>query len=224
LSSGLVRLREIGVRVGTLAVLGGEPTMFAPLLERAVLALRAVGIAERIEVVSNGLTPQRVTLAALAAIDRFTISVYVDGPELLDLWREWLVRAAPHVELQLRRSEGGWDRWTGDLRVSGERAQQMFEGCWYRKHCVTLERGRLFLCSRIAKLAHDDEGLVVGASTTLADVRGYLGRREAIPSCATCVPMMGLPTVRPGAQPDDRVARLDRRAVAWLRSTLAGGR
>jgi hypothetical protein len=219
-TAALDQLRRLGVRIGSLAVVGGEPTFDGALLERAVRAFRGTGAADRIEVVSNGLTPRGVTVGTLAAIDRFTISDYGLDDALLDGWRRWIARLAPHVEICIRHSREGWDAWTEERRVPPARAQAMFDTCWYRRHCVTLERGRLFACSRIAKLARDDEGLPLTSATTSAEIEAYLHRPEALPSCATCTPMMGLPTVPAGVQPDDRLARLQRRAVAWLDEDL----
>ncbi len=218
--AALEHLRRLGVRIGSLAVLGGEPTVDGALLERAVRAFRATGVADRIEVVSNGLTPQGVTPGTLAAIDHFTISDYGLDEALLDRWRRWLACRAPHIELSLRRNQDGWDPWIEERRVSRARAQTMYDACWYRKHCVTLERGRVFACSRIAKLARDDEGLLLTDATTLAELDAHLHRPEALPSCATCTPMMGLPMVPAGVQPDDRIHRLQRRAIAWFDATI----
>lgn len=215
-ADGLAQLGRLGVRIGALVVLGGEPTLDGNRLVRTLRALRGVGNFDRLEVVSNGLHPQGLTKEALRYIDRFVISVYFDEPALSELWRRWLAAVAPHVELQLRMHSDGWDRWTGDERVDDARAQQLYDACWYRKHCVTVERGRLFACSRIPKLARDAEGLPLTDETTLAAVIEYLNGDRFLPSCQTCVPMMGLGTVTPGVQPDDRITRLTSRAIAVL--------
>ncbi len=90
----------------------------------------------------------RTSLTMVRYIDRFVVSVYFDDSALSELWRRWLAAVAPHVELHLRVHADGWDRWTGDERVDDARAQQLYDSCWYRTHCVTVERGRLFACSR----------------------------------------------------------------------------
>ena len=148
-AAGLEQLGRLGIRIGTLVVLGGEPTLDGNRLVRTLRALRGVGNFDRLEVVSNGLHPQGLTEEALRYIDRFVISVYFDDPALSELWRRWLTFVAPHVELQLRVHADGWDRWTGDEQVDEAQAQQLYDACWYRKHCITVERGRLFACSRI---------------------------------------------------------------------------
>lgn len=216
----LSRLRDLGFRVGTLVVLGGEPTIDGALLERALLALHAVGIASAIEVVSNGLTPQGLTARSLSLIDRFTVSVYGYDDDLLDRWRRWLGTVAPGVELRLRRTDA-WDQWTARHSVTPDEAQRMYEACWYRRHCITVERGRVFACSRIAKLGRDREGIELAGGATRDDVEAYLNAPRAFDSCADCTPMMNLATVPVGEQPDDRVARLQRRAIDWLDRAIA---
>lgn len=216
LVSALRILRDAGVRIRSLGVLGGEPTINGPLLERAVVAFRALDVAERIEVVSNGLTPRGLTEAAARAIDRFTISDYGLDERLLDRWREWLTIVAPAVEVVVRGQGDGWDAWTTLRRASPEQAQAFYDACWYRKHCVTVERGRLFSCSRVPKLARDDEGFPLKEETTFEAIELWLHRAEALPSCRSCAPMMDLPRVSAGVQPDARLSALQARALAWL--------
>ncbi len=217
---GLEQLKRVGFRIASLGVLGGEPTLSRTKLEAAVTGFRALDIADRIEVVSNGLTPQGLSPAALRAVNRLTVSVYGYEDSLLDAWMHWVSLAAPHVELVLRRNLEGWDPWTESRRVSPEEAQGMYNACWYRKHCITLERGRLFPCSRVPKLGRDEEGLLLTSRTTLEEISSHLHRPTALRSCADCTPMMGLPTVPPGIQPDNRIELLQRRAVTWLQRDI----
>lgn len=217
----LESLFKAGVRVKSLAVLGGEPTIDGRLLERALTRISAIGIADRIEVVTNGLTPRGLSRAALKRIDRLSISDYGLGETIRDRYRTWIALAAPNVELIFRKSDDGWDPWEEEREVSAAQAQAMFDDCWYRRHCTTVERGRLFVCSRIAKLSRDDEGLAVTAMTTVSAVQAYMHQALAFPSCATCTPMMGLERVPAGVQPDDRIQRLEKRAIGWLDSAIA---
>jgi hypothetical protein len=224
LAGSLRVLRDAGVRIGSLAVLGGEPTLHGPLLERAVVAFRALDVAERIEVVSNGLTPRGLTPTAARTIDRLTVSDYGLAPALLARWREWLALVAPAVEFIVRSTGDGWDAWTTVRSVSAERAQGFYEDCWYRRHCATVERGRLFACSRVAKLARDDEGLPLTGETTMTTIEAWMHRPEALPSCRSCTPMMNLLKVAAGVQPDERLAALESRALAWLDVAIASAK
>lgn len=217
----LENLFNAGVRVKSLAVLGGEPTIDGRLLESALTRIRAIGIADRIEVVTNGLTPRGLSKTALKHIDRLSISDYGLGEKTHERYRTWIALAAPHVELIFRKSDDGWDPWEELREVSAAQAQAMFDDCWYRRHCATVERGRIFVCSRIAKLSRDNEGLAVTPTTTFSDVHAYMNQPQALPACSTCTPMMGLELVPAGVQPDDRIQRLEARAVEWLDSAIA---
>lgn len=220
IAESLLNLFKAGIRVKSLAVLGGEPTIDVRLLERALTRISSIGIAERLEVVTNGLTPRGLSKTALKHIDRLSISVYGLGETILERYRTWITLVAPHIELILRRSDEGWDPWDAEREVPASQAQAMFDDCWYRRHCATLERSRLFVCSRIAKLSRDNEGLAITASTTLGEVSGYMNRTLALPSCSTCTPMMGLELVPAGVQPDDRIPRLEARAIEWLDAAI----
>jgi organic radical activating enzyme len=220
ISTSLERLYQIGIRVKSLAILGGEPTIDGRLLEKAIAKIASTGITERIEVVTNGLTPHGLTKESLNHIDRLSISVYGLGETILERYRLWLQLVANHVELVFRRSDEGWDPWISNHKVSEEQAQKMFNTCWYRRHCTTVERGHLFACSRIAKLGRDNEGLPIQPETSLEDVDAYLNGTHALPSCATCTPMMGLGMVPAGVQPDNRIYRLEKKAVEWLEAEI----
>jgi hypothetical protein len=224
LTEGLSVLVDLGISIRSLAILGGEPTLAPRLLTRACREFSALKHVGRIEVVSNGLSPSGLELACLEFIDRFTLSAYTEDHRLADRWRQWLLAAAPAIELVVRRPDE-WDQWTGNTEVSPEQAQDIFQRCWYRKHCVTLERGRLFICSRIAKGVADEEGLpLIRGQTGAEDVANYLNSPLHKPSCRRCIPMMGLPRVAPGVQPDDRIARLTDRAIEVLQRRIHEGK
>lgn len=218
---GLAHLQRLNIQIGSIAVLGGEPSFHRGLLEQALNAFSKFDNIEQIEVVSHGLTPQNISKATLPKIDKFTISVYFDNAELEELWKNYLQRFAPETKLSLRVDKE-WDQWIGDEAADDRPAQEIFDYCWYRKHCVTLERQRLFLCSRIPKLSSDSEGIVLDQSTTLPQIQAYLNRPSFTASCKTCTPMMGLPTVAAGQQPDDRIEKMLPRAITYLRSELIG--
>lgn len=220
LAVALKHLERCGVTIGSLALLGGEATLAKSALRGALEVAGAANNVQAVELVTNGLTPRGVAPDALTHVNRVSLSDYTHNTQLADAWTRWLAAVAPHVEL-VRRQHDQWDRWTDpvDLGVAG--GQAAYDTCWYRRHCVTLERGHLFVCSRIPKLGADDQALALTATTTLADIESHLTAPVAPASCRTCTPMAGLPGVAAGIQPDDRLPRLTERALAWF-SAQAG--
>lgn len=215
----LNHLLSFGVTVQRLVIVGGEPTLVPEQLMAVARYAKETPNIYEVEVVSNGLSPEKVSKELLASIDRFVISMYLEGDALLDAWVTWIGEVAPHVEVIARRHES-WDRWNGNERVSDEEAAKIWSSCWYRKHSITLERGRIFTCSRIPKLGHDDEGICVNALDSLQQLGDYLNAEEPLSSCATCIPMMSFAPVVPGQQPDDRLRILGPRAIKILTEKL----
>lgn len=219
--TGLSHLQRMKIKIGSLGVLGGEPTFDRSTLATALEEFSKFDNIERVEVVSHGLTPQNISKKALQFIDKLTISIYFDNMELIELWKKYIDKFAPHIDLSLR-TDNEWDKWLGSEIVEDSKAQEMFNYCWYRKHCVTLERQRLFMCSRIAKLSQNKEGMILDDTTSVDALISYLNQKTFIASCKTCTPMMGLQTVKAGQQPDDRIYKMLPKAINFLKTELNG--
>jgi organic radical activating enzyme len=219
--SGLSELRRLNIKIGSLGVLGGEPTFNQNIFAKALKEFSKFDNIERIEVVTHGLTPQNIRREALKFIDKLTVSIYFDNEELTQLWQIYIDKFAPHIELCFR-ADKYWDKWLGSEIVDNSKAQEMFYNCWYRKHCVTLERQRLFRCSRIAKLSQDQEGIILNSNTSFNEVKNYLNQNSFIASCKTCTPMMSLTTIKAGQQPDNRIMKMLPIAIKFLRTELYG--
>ena len=219
--TSLKHLQRLKIKIGSLGILGGEPTFNQKNLTASLTEFAKFDNIERIEVVSHGLTPQNISRESYKLIDKLSISVYFDNQELIHLWKAYTSKFAPHLELSVRKDKD-WDKWLGNEIVDDYKAQEMFDYCWYRKHCVTIERQRLFVCSRISKLSKDNEGIILDGETRIQDVESYLNQTSFLPSCKTCTPMMGLPTVKAGQQPDDRISKLERKAVEFLKAQING--
>ena len=217
--SGLSHLRRLNIKIGSLGILGGDPTYEPEKLEKALAAVSMFDNIGQIEVVSHGLMPQNISKSALKFINKLSISVYFDNEELIALWKIYLDKFAPTVKLSVRVDKE-WDQWMGRHVADDVKAQKMFNHCWYRKHCATIERNTLFLCSRIAKLRCDSEGITLNERTSFDDIKNYLNRKLFTTSCKTCTPMMGFPKIKAGQQPDGRIAKMAPRAVNFLRTEV----
>jgi hypothetical protein len=203
--------------------MGGEAALFPKRLADALSAFREVGLVDRFEVVTNGLQPQGLLPATLRQTDRVSISDYGYSDELVAGWRAYVTHEAPAVELISRRHTDGWDAWEEVDAVDDARALSAYETCWYRRHCITIERGRLFLCSRVPKLGRDAEGLLLTDAASIHDIQAYLRSPTALPSCATCGPVLSGRKIAPGVQPDDRIQRLEAKAITWLQARTHRG-
>lgn len=213
---GLKRLQNLNINIGMLVVVGGEPLLVGNLLSEAVRAFKAVKNVKRLEVVSNGLYPQGLPVDALPWIDQFTISLYFQSSRLLTLWEGWIRKHSRSTEFVVRDKTGQWDKWWGNFSTSFQQAQLMYDSCFYRRHCTTLERELLFPCSRMAKVGCDDEGLPLTDTLSLQQVEAYLNAPMHFSACRFCTPMMGLPKVKGGIQPDERIEKFVQQAIRFL--------
>lgn len=214
-ADALACLERNAIRIGSLALLGGEATLVPAALVAALRLAASSEVVGRVEVVTNGLSPKGLPEEALQYVDRLSLSDYTADDTLADRWRSWLLRAGPGVEFVVRR-HGSWDRFDDVVDLGVEGGQAAYETCWYRRHCVTLERRRIFVCSRIPKLGADEQGLELAVTTTREEILGYLQAQLAPKACRTCTPLAGLPKIEPGQQPDERLVRLRRHALAWF--------
>ncbi len=218
ITEGIGILKDLGIYIHRFPVLGGEPTIDKRLLERAVKSFRTVNNFDILEIVTNGLIPQGLTSDSLKLIDELTISLYFESDELISLWKEWLKKKVPYVKFNIRIHN--WDYQHGDSTVSDLKAQEMYENCWYRKHCTTIERKRIFICSRIAKCGDDKEGLYLNNTLTLENIQDFLNSETYFPSCKRCIPLMGFGKIKPGIQSNNGLFPLIDKAIKYLKENL----
>ncbi|MGY8746282.1 MAG: radical SAM protein [Candidatus Poseidoniales archaeon] len=213
-------LQREGIVIGSLALLGGEATLVPQMLSDVAKIAYSHPAVMELELVTNGLTPQGLHVDVLTCFNRISISQYTVDDQLLDAWSLWVERFAPSVEVIGRRNSL-WDRMFGKVQLTEEESQIAFDSCWYRKHCVTIERKQLFLCSRIPKFEPLERGLLLKKETKRQDVIDYLTMNTAPSSCSRCVPMAKLNQITPGIQPDDRIIRLEERALTYLSDQIS---
>lgn len=217
---GIEILKDLKIFIEILVVTGGEPLLNRDLLEKAVKTFKNTKNLGKIEVVSNGLLPQNISQNALEYIDQFTISKYFQSNALIDLWNKYISKLSPSTKFIVRDKTDKWDKWWGNYSVDEVSAQKMFDQCFFRRHCVTIERKRLFPCSRIAKEGNDIEGLELTKNLTFNQIESYLNSPKFFPSCIKCAPMMGLAKVKGGIQPDNRIKKLVNYAIKYLKRQI----
>ncbi|GGB82196.1 hypothetical protein GCM10011352_05010 [Marinobacterium zhoushanense] len=216
----LVHLKGLGLRIGKVVLVGGE-IAFHPTLNTDIKQIKAVSIADQIEVVTNGLYPQGFDRETLELIDSLVISDYVRTENFESIWKRYVASLSDNVDLSFRRKDS-WDDWFTPVQMTTSEAKQAWDTCFYRNYDVTLERGRLFSCSRIAKNLKDEEGLEIKSIQCLNDIEGYLNSAIPRPSCSSCSPVAGLPLVEVARQPDGKLIVLSENAKRHMQQTIQG--
>lgn len=211
----LVRLREIGISVAKIVLVGGEAALVKDLDEQ-IFKMREIGICQEIELVTNGLYPRGVTTQVLSKIDSLVISDYICTAEFSDLWERYLNKNMFQGKVDFRRKDA-WDDLLAEVENSSGMTEQHWDECFYRTYDVTLERGRLFSCSRIAKKKWDDQGLVIGSETSKQNVIDYLLSdlpKDACYSCATVCQSSNIPVAQ---QVSSDLHRIVEKAQTYLK-------
>lgn len=218
----LLTLKEIGIRIGKIVLVGGEIALHKDL-NSAIKKIKEVMIADQLEVVTNGLYPQGIDSTTLDLIDSLVISDYVRTEDFDRIWKQYAQSLHSEFNISFRRKDF-WDDWNTPVSMSADATQTAWSTCFYRNYDITLERGRLFSCSRIAKNRKDNEGLNINDIKDISDVETYLNSITPRPSCSTCSPVAGLPEVIVAEQDDGKEVALSRAAIRHMEQSIQGVR
>ncbi|WP_299196100.1 radical SAM protein [uncultured Amphritea sp.] len=218
----LLILKNIGVRIGKIVLVGGEISLHKDL-NSDIKKIKEVMIAGQLEVVTNGLYPQGIDSTTLELIDSLVISDYVRTEDFESIWEQYAGSLRGEFNISFRRKDF-WDDWNTPVSMSADAAQTAWSTCFYRNYDITLERGRLFSCSRIAKNRKENEGLNINDIQDISDVETYLNSTTPRPSCSTCSPVAGLPEVIVAQQDDGKEVALSRAAIRHMEQSIQGVR
>jgi len=193
-------------RVGRFRFVGGEPLLHRELLE-FVRAVRASGITEKIEVVSNGSLVKGVSDDLLREIDIVSVSWYPDprcDQAAIDAIGD---RCRQHdTQLKVKRVDRfrmmQLDRPIDDSKL----VQRVFDSCqiahsWY---CQTIYEGYFYLCSRpiftqdylglhgVPSLDFKrTDGIALHEPDLAERLAAYLARDKPLDSCQFCLGTVG---------------------------------
>lgn len=129
---------------------GGEPFLHPDLLD-FVRAVRASGIADTIQICSNGSLVKRVNEAVFAEIDQLSISWYPDPRTSEDTIALILgLCEKHHTKLKVERIDRFREMRLDQPVTDSDLLQDLYDTCqiahsWY---CQTFAEGRFYLCSR----------------------------------------------------------------------------
>ena len=231
-----LRALEAAYHVRRFRFVGGEPLLHKQLLD-FVRAVRSSGIADTIEIVTNGSLLDHADDAVFREVDSLSISWYRDrrfDQAKLDRATDRCRRFG--TQLKVRKIDE-FRMMQLDEPITDDRLlHQVFDSCqiahtWY---CQTFYEGRFYLCSRPiftegylgqkrtgAGSFRDADGIGLHEPELFPRLMRYLTRTEPLASCSFCLGTVGKKVQWGQMPPDERksTAPLARRAEA----SISGG-
>lgn len=201
-------------------LIGGEPTAHPELL-RLMRFTAASGLADRVQVLTNGMRLHKMPDDFWAELDWLKISIYPGKTpdENVKLAKQ---RAHAHG-FQLDFYDVASDLFRAVLTNeprSQESAQATYDGCWYKTFTRKIEKGYFYRCctspsisQTLLGLGPDTDGIALAGLTPDA-LTDFLARKEPMASCFRCHGNMG-PRLREWSE-----VRGDR--DEWLHQSMVG--
>ncbi len=190
-----LNLRHFGrvAHVGAYAMIGGEPTLH-PKLPDLLQVARESGIADTLEVWTNGQTLRRMRPQFWASLDVLVVSAYPGklGDEDLGWIREKCADAGVRFDLKDERNQPYFTRLLEAEPTDAAATADKYRRCWYRTYTRVLDHGYFYRCCTspfIPKLLlgqpEGTDGIPVEGLTVEA-LRTFLDQPEPAASCTVC--------------------------------------
>lgn len=173
-------------------LLGGEPTAHPQIVD-LMRFTAASGLADRVQVLTNGTRLHRMADEFWAELDWLKISIYPGAtqPENVQLARD---KSREHG-FTLNFYDVADDPFRAvltDVERTRESAQETYDGCWYRTFTRKLQQGYFYRCCTspsisqdILGLGPDADGIALEGLTT-AGLDEFLAQKAPAQSCKRC--------------------------------------
>ncbi|GHB59049.1 hypothetical protein GCM10008107_05220 [Psychrosphaera saromensis] len=217
----LKKLKLLGLSIGKIVLVGGEAAL-AKSLPEYITQLRQIGITKQVELVTNGLYPQGITKEVLSLLDSLVISDYICKSDFENNWRRYTTVNKYGGDIDFRRKEA-WDDLISEVKNDKLLTKEHWNSCFYRRYDVTLERGRLFSCSRIAKKKWDEEGLLVEKLTSIEDIVKYLNSEEPKRACYSCATVGNCSQIPVAEQVKTDLDKVVKKAMKFMDEEINNG-
>ena len=217
----LKKLKSLGLSIGKVVLVGGEAALAKSLAEY-ITQIRLVDIADQVELVTNGLYPQGVTTAVLKQLDSVVISDYICTDRFETSWRRYLKANDYSNRIDFRRKEA-WDDLFSEVDNDASATEEHWKTCFYRSYDVTLERGRLFSCSRIAKKKWDEQGLLIESITSLSAIDEYLNSTKPKQACYSCATVGNCSQIPVAEQVSTDIEKIVAKAEKYMGEVIKHG-
>lgn len=177
----------------TWGALGGEPTLSSKLVD-ILHVVRASGVADRIEVWTNGLTARKLKPEFWRALDVLVLSIYPG--KLTDNDVAWIRAKCVDEGVQLDEKD---ERYHPNFKTlleptptNAEATRAKFAGCFFRHFSRVVNFGYFFTCCCAPHMPMLIQGRPFGsdgvpvADITEAQLKAYLERVEPLGACTIC--------------------------------------
>jgi organic radical activating enzyme len=212
--TALINLKRCGIKIDKIVIAGGEATIFKDLYS-TVKIIKSLNISKEIELVTNGLYPKGVSSGLLNILDSIVISDYIKTNAFESAWIDFLQGHNFKGNVDFRRKDA-WDDLLSEVYNSKEETERHWQTCFYRKFDVSLERSRIFSCSRIAKKGWDDQGLLIDDSTTIDQVINYLSDEKPKEACYSCATINRKSSISVAVQSSGNLERIAEKSIQYL--------
>lgn len=185
------------MHAGVACLLGGEPTSHPELL-RLMRFTAASGLADRVQVLTNGMRLHKMKDEFWDELDQLKVSIYPGKtqPENVELAKQ---RQREHG-FELDFYDVASDPFRAVLTEhhrSPESAQATYDGCWYKTFTRKIEKGYFYRCCTspsisqlILGLGPDADGIALDGLQPDA-LTAFLEQKEPAKSCSRCHGNMG---------------------------------
>lgn len=206
------------LRADAWGALGGEPLLHKDITEILRVARRS-GVADRIEVWSNGLLLPRMTDEFWRSFDRLVLSVY-EGKHTDESLR-WITERCQEANVELHVKDERVDRnfmtLLEPVPTEPRETKRKFKHCFFRHFSRVANDGFFFTCCcapHLPVLLQDQsfgtDGIPITDDMAWVDVYDYLNRVEPLGACTICA---GRQTAQP------LTWREERNPDAWVRAS-----
>ncbi len=219
--AALNTLKGLGLSIGKIVLVGGEAAL-AKSLADYITQIRLVDVSDQIELVTNGLYPQGVTKYVLKQLDSFIISDYICTDRFESTWRQYLETSSYSNKIDFRR-KGAWDDLLSEVDNDAVETEEHWKTCFYRNCDVTLERGRIFSCSRIAKKAWDEQGLLIDSITSITAISEYLNSTKPKQACYSCATVGNCSQIPVAEQVNTNIEKIVTKAESYMDKVINHG-
>lgn len=181
----------------TVCILGGEPLSHPHLLD-IMRGVRASGLGDRIQILTNGMRLHRMKPEFWAELQWLKISIYPGKtqPENVELAKRKAVEYGFALDFYDVADDPFRAVLTDRPHPPGG-AQATFDGCWYKTYTRKIERGYFYRCctspqisQTVLGLAPDADGIALEGLTEDA-LTEFLGRKTHMQSCTRCYGNLG---------------------------------